>query len=216
MIAHSAGLSRREARAAPRTFRLLPVVHATTRHRRGIGVKQQWLRDCGEFFWLCVSEAQRTLTPTPKGATEEVKRFGPHALFMPVLFLSCATTLSPSASHVEMVPQERLGDGCSFLSNVMGSSSLTGVSRYTGFNNAVNEMIERAAQLGATHVVLDPTSEASYWTTSEIARGKAYRCAQVRGPAVRAEQVGCGKDTDCKGSRVCREGKCMDAGSGGQ
>jgi hypothetical protein len=73
----------------------------------------------------------------------------------------------------------------------------------------------QAAELGATHVVFDdrqpPVSggKAVAWAT-------AYRCPP---PAASPEAApatppgptaGCGKDTDCKGDRICEAGVCVD------
>ena len=132
-------------------------------------------------------------------------------LLASVMIAACATTLSTKGARIELISQERVTDGCTFLGAVTGSSKVTGIGRHIGFNNAVNEMLEDAADIGATQVVLDPTSEANYWTTNELARGKAYRCPAGY-PSVQTSPSGCGKDTDCKGDRVCREGKCVDPG----
>ena len=65
--------------------------------------------------------------------------------------------------------------GYQFLGTITASSSLSGVLQHTGYENALNELLEKAAQRGATHVVLDPKSEPHYWTTSQHIRGDAYR-----------------------------------------
>lgn len=64
-----------------------------------------------------------------------------------------------------------------FVGNVEGSSGKTGVMRHEGYRDATTEMLNEAGKLGATNVVLEPGSEAHYWTTSEIARGEAYKAA---------------------------------------
>ena len=65
--------------------------------------------------------------------------------------------------------------GYKFLGVVQGSSMMSGVLRHSGYENAINEMLEKAAAKGATHVVLDPKSEPHYWTTNQYVRGEAYR-----------------------------------------
>ena len=65
--------------------------------------------------------------------------------------------------------------GYKYLGVVEASSELTGVAKESGFRNALNETMNKAAALGATHLVLDERSEPRYWVTSIIVRGEAYR-----------------------------------------
>jgi hypothetical protein len=62
-----------------------------------------------------------------------------------------------------------------FISNLASSSGLTGVARHTGYQNALNELLDKAAVEGADFVVLDQGSGPSYWTTSEVVRATAYK-----------------------------------------
>ncbi len=93
------------------------------------------------------------------------------------LVSGCATTMSARASHVRIITVNAAAP-CQFVSNVSATSSLTGVARYTGYQNALNSLLDQVAAEGANSVVLDPRSGAAYWTTSEVVRGTAYNCHQ--------------------------------------
>jgi hypothetical protein len=96
------------------------------------------------------------------------------ALLM-LLSAGCATQLSTRAAMVRVVNAREEVRGYKFLGTVTGSSLMTGVMQQAGFENAMNEVLEKAARLGATHVYVDPKYESRYWTTSEHVRGEAYR-----------------------------------------
>ena len=91
-----------------------------------------------------------------------------------LLILCCATTMSERASHVQVISAEEAKQ-YQFVANLSSSSSLTGVARYTGYQNALNKLLDKAASEGAQFVVLDQASGASYWTTSEVVRATAYK-----------------------------------------
>jgi uncharacterized protein YceK len=91
------------------------------------------------------------------------------------VFLSgCATDMSERASHVQIIDQTQANQ-YQFVANVTGTSSLTGVSRQTGYQNAINEALDKAAEAGAKYVVIDPKSSPSYWATSQVVRATAYK-----------------------------------------
>ncbi len=93
------------------------------------------------------------------------------------LVSGCATTMSARASHVHVITANAAAP-CQFVSNVSASSSLSGVARYTGYQNALNSLLDKVAAEGANSVVLDSRSGPAYWTTSEVVRGTAYKCSQ--------------------------------------
>jgi hypothetical protein len=82
--------------------------------------------------------------------------------------LGCATTLSTRARQVRDADPAMVQQ-CTFLGDLTGSSNWGGFAKGTGMENAKNEVREKAADLGATHVVFTHTQEGS---TS----GRAYRC----------------------------------------
>jgi len=90
------------------------------------------------------------------------------------MLAGCATNMSERASRVQIISAEDAKQ-YQFVANLTGTSTLTGVARHTGYQNALNEVLDKAATAGAQYVVLDPNSVPSYWTTSEVVRGTAYR-----------------------------------------
>lgn len=84
----------------------------------------------------------------------------------------CATRQSQQAAEV-LTADERMVDGCQLLGEVDGSSGWGGVAASKGMNNARNEAREKAARLGATHVVW--MNMAGGYTPYAV--GRAYRCA---------------------------------------
>jgi hypothetical protein len=103
-------------------------------------------------------------------------KIGMHVLLLLPFFLlvGCATTMSERASRVQVISASEAKQ-YQFVANLSSSSSLTGVARHTGYQNALNELLDKAAAAGAEFVVLDPSSGPSYWTTSEVVRGTAYK-----------------------------------------
>lgn len=99
-----------------------------------------------------------------------------HILLLFLLFslAGCATAMSERASRVQVISASEAKQ-YQFVANLTASSSLTGVARHTGYQNALNELLDKAAAAGAEFIVLDPSSGPSYWTTSEVVRGTAYR-----------------------------------------
>ncbi|MCW0935796.1 hypothetical protein WKH27_02395 [Pantoea agglomerans] len=90
------------------------------------------------------------------------------------MLAGCATNMSERASRVQIISAEDAKQ-YQFVANLTGTSTLTGVARHTGYQNALNEVLDKAATAGAQYVVLDPNSAPSYWTTSEVVRGTAYK-----------------------------------------
>lgn len=95
-------------------------------------------------------------------------------ILMSALLSGCATEMSQRASHVQIINEEQAKQ-YQFVANLTGSSTLTGVARHTGYQNALNEVLDKAAESGAQYVVLDQGSSPSYWTTSEVIRATAYK-----------------------------------------
>lgn len=97
------------------------------------------------------------------------------ALAVAILALSaCATTMSERASHIQIISAEE-AKPYQFVAQLSSSSSLTGVARHTGYQNALNDVLDQAAAKGAQFIVLDPNSSPSYWSTSEVVRATAYK-----------------------------------------
>lgn len=92
-----------------------------------------------------------------------------------LVLAACASTPSQEASRVQLISQD-LTVHCRFLGRVEGSSSLTGMAREAGYHNALNSMLNKAAEDGANSVVLDKGQGPSYWTFQEVVSGSAYSC----------------------------------------
>lgn len=147
----------------------------------------------------------------------------PYRSVLIFLFLSsllslsaCATksTLSTRASQVRLVSalEAHAVEGqCKFLGNVSAIdryhwSWLFWGNLYGGYwdydNKALNELLDHAAELGATHVFVNLGN-------GRELRGEAYCCAYCRGPDGRPDTEYC---EDEKGALI--EGLCQDAESG--
>jgi len=90
---------------------------------------------------------------------------------LPIILSGCATTLSPAGRQVQVADTDMVSE-CAFLGNVQGSSGWGSLAASTGMQNARNEAREKAAKMGATHIVW-ANVEGGY---SPSAFGKAYRC----------------------------------------
>lgn len=114
--------------------------------------------------------------PVLKGKPGGIMKIGIRVLPLFFIFFlaGCATAMSERASRVQVISASEARE-YQFVANLSASSSLTGVARYTGYQNALNELLDKAAAAGAEFVVLDPKSGPSYWTTSEVVRGTAYK-----------------------------------------
>ncbi len=129
---------------------------------------------------------------------------------VPLALAACVTTMTPAARKIQRIDHPS-AQRCENLGLVEGSSSLSGLSRNTGMTNAIHEMYEQALAAGATHIEYEPR-RGTYWATGQQIQGTAYRCPPdgAAASASLAVPVGCTKDTDCKGDRVCVGGSCTD------
>ena len=110
------------------------------------------------------------------GKTGVIMKIGTRVLLLFLIFSlgGCATEMSERASRVQVISASEAKQ-YQFVANLSASSGLTGIARSTGYQNALNELLDKAAAAGAEFVVLDPKSGPSYWTTSEVVRGTAYK-----------------------------------------
>jgi len=135
-------------------------------------------------------------------------------LLISLVLTSCASDLSTRGSRVYMVSAiqiQRVESECEFLGNVRGASFFWGACclsylawRDVAYNNALNELLDNAAEIGATHVFVN-------LGTGEGLRGDAYRCTYCRGPDGEPDTAYCrgpegdpdvGYCTDPEGKRV--------------
>ena len=137
--------------------------------------------------------------------------------------IGCGTyqNLSPEAQSVTATTSRPTGK-CSSLGSLTGKGGgATGgyVANESLVEYAVNDLRNRAASLGATHVVYSAPSMGGTQgtTTSAMVMGEALRCeageepSAPAKPVARARPAGCEYDTQCKGERVCVNQKCIDA-----
>jgi TolB-like protein len=94
-------------------------------------------------------------------------------LMIASVICSCTTTLSKKASLVREAKEYSVED-CEFLGTVQGWSGWGDRAQGVGIHNARNQALERAASLGATHIV---------WVDIQgglapVARARAYSCKQ--------------------------------------
>lgn len=88
----------------------------------------------------------------------------PTAAFFIVLLLvmpGCAT-LSPGAAKIKEAGKDTVSE-CKYLGEVTGSSKVgseSAVLYHTGKDNAKKDALEKAAQLGGTHIVWRPLIDA--------------------------------------------------------
>lgn len=100
-------------------------------------------------------------------------------LFIPLLAMSgCATPRSAGASRIREVDIASVS-GCKYLGKVIGSSELGNqLSLYTSnaVERAKNQALDKAAQLGGTHIVWDNLMEG--FPVSMV--GNVYSCAGTK------------------------------------
>lgn len=146
-------------------------------------------------------------------------------LLTSLILSSCASDISTRASRVYMVSAiqiQRVESECEFLGNVRGSSFFWGgcclsylAWRDVAYNNALNELLDNAAEIGATHVFVN-------LGTGEGLRGDAYRCTYCRGPDGNPDTAYCrGPDGNpdigyCTDSEAKRVGAAHCEGAEGQ
>ena len=93
---------------------------------------------------------------------------------MLLVLVGCATTISDRASRIRIITAEEAKQ-YDYVGIIQGSSVLSAVARHTGYQNALNEVLDEAAARGAEFVVLNPNNESSYWNTGQLVRAEAYK-----------------------------------------
>ena len=122
------------------------------------------------------------------------------------LLVGCFATLTPAAQAVK-VQGGPPPPTCRFVSEVTG----TGANRGAANIGALNQ----AAEKGATDVYNRRVG--SLPNGQDFSTFDAYACttasapsAPAAAPAAASGFAGCGKDTDCKGDRICERGTCVN------
>ena len=121
---------------------------------------------------------------------------------------SCATEMSTRASRVRLVSVDQMNEcevRCEFLGNVQGESypcfgwlfwSYT--TRRIAYNNALNELLDNAAELGATHVYVNLGDYPDL-------RGEAYSCCYCIGPDGNPDEDYCRLADGKRDAACCRD-----------
>ena len=87
---------------------------------------------------------------------------GTCCLFLLLLAMSGCASLSPSAAKIKESGKDTVS-GCKYLGEVTGTSKVgseSAVMYHTGKDNAKKDALEKAAQLGGTHIVWRPLIDA--------------------------------------------------------
>ena len=104
------------------------------------------------------------------------------AILSPVLIGCSTTTLPVTETHTEDKKEkvvsvkpatEEQVKTCEYLDDIIGTSSFYGVFATKGIKNAKEEAINKATDIGATHIVWKSNS-LTYGSTAIT--GMAYRC----------------------------------------
>ena len=129
-------------------------------------------------------------------------------LILAFTLVSCATKMKTRPTRVRLISVEQVHEvevQCKFVGNVTGASypclglfSWWGIMRDVGHNNALNELLDNAAELGATHVFVNLGDYPDL-------RGEAYSCTYCRAPDGNPDVAYC---QDAYGN--LDEGSCQD------
>jgi hypothetical protein len=134
--------------------------------------------------------------------------------FFLVFLVGCAS-LSPGARQIYMTNSTQEVSACTRVGHV-SAKSMACVDPSSCTHAAMVEGRNKAAELGATHLV---TTYSGISLTHGLYEGDAYKCAnnqvgvqRVEIVAPNAAAVGCTRDIECKGERVCEGGRCVPPG----
>src|SRR5512139_4105623 len=98
-------------------------------------------------------------------------------LFVLLLVVSGCASISPAASKIKESGKDSVS-GCKYLGEVTGTSKVgseSAVLYHTGKDNAKKDALEKAAQLGGTHIVWRPLIDAR----PIVAVGEVYQCGET-------------------------------------
>lgn len=94
-------------------------------------------------------------------------------LILCIMFLLAACAASPRARGIQEADDYRVAN-CTFLGSVKASSGWGGcLCQSVGYSSAKNQALNKAAKLGATHIVWT-NLESGFWGAN--ASGRAYVC----------------------------------------
>lgn len=93
------------------------------------------------------------------------------ALLLLVILPACVS-VSNSGSRVQVVQSPP--PNARFLARVSYTSALSGAFESASYENALRGAINKAGEIGATHLVLDPDCSPKFWGFRQDVRGNAY------------------------------------------
>lgn len=131
--------------------------------------------------------------------------------FMAILVSGCVG-ITPEARQIRIVSNSLEVSACTRIAHV-SEKSMACVDPQSCMNAAAARGRNKAAELGATHLL--PTFNGISFTHG-LFEGDAFKCTDeqvgVQKMEVRKgepEFVGCTKDIECKGDRICDRGQCV-------
>jgi len=121
-------------------------------------------------------------------------------------------SLSPEAERIYMVDNTQEVSACTRLGHI-SAKSMACVDPASCMSAAAVQGRNQAAKLGATHLT---KTYSGIDLTHGLFEGDAYKCADNQVGVQRVELtapnppfVGCTKDMECKGDRICDAGRCV-------
>lgn len=134
------------------------------------------------------------------------------SLFMLQLLIAGCVALSPAAKNIYMIDNTQEVSACTRIGPI-SAKSMACVDPLSCINAATAEARNQAAEIGATHLL---RTYSGVNLTHGLFDGYAYKCAENQVGVQRMELntqtplfVGCTKDVECKGDRVCEGGRCV-------
>ena len=130
--------------------------------------------------------------------------------------VSCATTPAGPPPRPVVVLESEPGPECKMLGfvTVVGGTDPWGAPGSFARDAAESEARQKAMKLSATHMKCEWTSAApAAARPAGVVTCLTYDCSSGHPGGAGAEgepSVGCTKDTDCKGSRICESGLCVN------
>lgn len=125
-----------------------------------------------------------------------------------LVLASCATEMSTRATRVRLVSVDQINEcevQCEFLGNVQGESYPYGgwlfwlyTPRRIAYNNALNELLDNAAELGATHVYVNLGDYPDL-------RGEAYSCCYCKAVDGKPDEDYCQFSDGKRDAAYCRD-----------